>query len=208
MYQIRSMLRSHETRAQRYASPIRDVAGSRHVLADQLRLRKGRPLPITREQLELNIAELRQKEKAGILAVFTTDGVRVNLDTLELGSGPVLQNALPNRRPDSVEFDQPTGLPMDPFKDAPLKGAEVSNLLDDMAGVTHEEEPAPSTVDPVPPADEESAAPAPEPPAMDDVSLEEAAPVGEDTDILADMTSEPAPAAAPEKPSKKSSKRS
>lgn len=108
-FALHSVVRGRGNRSHRAAGPVHHRF-RQHVTTDQLRLVRGRPVPISGAKVLANLDELRKKFAAHILEVRTLHGQRVlNLQTLEIASS-ALSPALPHRLPDSVARDRNKGI--------------------------------------------------------------------------------------------------
>jgi hypothetical protein len=113
-YRVFSMVRRVQTRTARATSP------TRHRFKQYLfqgtdshtrRLVRSRPIEISAEDLEKNLAELREKWKGGILEVRTMDGRVLNLEDFSVGPSR-LPAPLPHPPLDSANNDTPAGYPL------------------------------------------------------------------------------------------------
>jgi hypothetical protein len=179
VFRIVNTTRSRFNRVQRSAAP-QHGRFKQYVLAEQLRLVRGRSIEITEEQLLANLEELRQKWQDGALEVQTPDGRAVDLFTLTAPE-PLPPPAQPNFPLDSLANDaarlglEKIGQPIPQFEGGTTL-EEVGSVPDGdpaEAGLTEtapeepvvEEEPAPETPVGTMEGDSDPAEePAPEPP--------------------------------------------
>jgi hypothetical protein len=87
------------------------------------RVVRGRPLVVDQDTLLKNLDELKARVAGGYLEISTTDGRKVNLDTLEAAPAPVVP-PLPVFLPDSAKNDPPTGRPLPIFPDGAVQSTK------------------------------------------------------------------------------------
>lgn len=105
LYAIHSMARGRANRTARAAAPTHRGMVL-WVGKQQSRIVRGRPLLWTKDQVLLNLDELKKLVSESKIEVKTTDGRRVDLNTLE--SSPTLPSApLPHPPLDSAANDSP-----------------------------------------------------------------------------------------------------
>jgi hypothetical protein len=126
-YQIRSAVRTLDTRVQRVTSPARHRFS--YMLGGGLvRLTRKRPSTVSADVLQKLLPELKDKEQQGILVVTNAAGERLDLNSLKVVSKPAPASPLPNIQPDSIANDKNEGIgkPMAPEEGALPEGAVVS----------------------------------------------------------------------------------
>lgn len=138
-YVVHNTARSRTNRMLRAASPGKP--GMKQYIGGEHRLVRGRPVTLTDDQFAAHLEELRSKSAAGAVEVFTTDGRKVDLTTLEAGpSAPV--PPLPNPPLDSIQNDKPAGqfIPQMPGGEPEMSQPGTTPKLPDLvAGAPSEE---------------------------------------------------------------------
>ena len=134
VYRVHSLVRSVRNRRQRMANPGK-LRFKQYIMDNSARLVRRRPLTITSTQLEKHLEEFRKKSAAGALEVQTVDGRVLDLTTMR-AAAPKPSAPVPHPRPDSVEFDAPSGRPMSTYTDGPppgdpAAGREVKRLAEE-----------------------------------------------------------------------------
>lgn len=106
-FQIKSTVRSVQTRTQRYAAPaaIRRV---QYVLDTQQRLVPGRTLQVSEDDVRRNIEHLKTLQAQGICEVLTPDGRKLDLETFTVKAPDPLPPS-PKFRDDSIANDLKPG---------------------------------------------------------------------------------------------------
>lgn len=126
VFVIKNVSRARHNKTLRAQNPVH--YRQKHHIGGEHRLRRGRPLTLTKNQLEKHIVELRQKEAAGVLEVFTLDGRRVYLNKMAIE--PMrMPPPLPHPLQDSAARDIPAGQPM-PMAPGGVPLTELGPALD------------------------------------------------------------------------------
>lgn len=134
MYAVHSTVRARHTRTLRASSGMTNRHRfKQHIMSDQRRLIRNRPILITEEQLQAHLDEFKKKQAVGILEVRTMDGRILNLDTMQ-PSMALPAPPLPHPLPDSADRDLKVGYTLPKHEgDKPLTEGEVEDVLSEMA---------------------------------------------------------------------------
>lgn len=146
-YIIKNVSRGRHNRTLRAQNPAH--YRQKHHIGGEHRLRRGRSLVLTEEQLLKHLPELMEKERVGVLEVFTMDGRRIFLNDRKVSPPPV-SPPRPNPLPDSAARDIPAGQPM-PMLPGGVPVTDVAPALDSVLasgvpGPMGATEPAPPPV--------------------------------------------------------------
>jgi hypothetical protein len=155
-YAIHSTVRGRHNRMERAQAPIH-ARFKQHVLPDQRRLIRNRPVLISEAELKQHLGELLEQFKLNILEVRTEDGRLVDLEAMARATekvedkrpdiagidwaldAPPVENHIPNRIPDSVANDVPTGIPFPRIPgDKVLTKDQIAQVVGGMASIEGE----------------------------------------------------------------------
>lgn len=115
-YLIHNAMRANQSRVVRAkASTHRGL--KQFLFQGQLRLVRGRPIPVTEEVLMLNLEEIQAKAQAGLIYVTLAD--QTPFDVMTLSPVIVPKTKPPEFRQDSINLDAPAGIDMSKYGDAP-----------------------------------------------------------------------------------------
>lgn len=155
-FALHSVVRGRANRTVRAAGPTHHRF-RQHVTTDQIRLVRGRPVPISGAKVLTNLAELRKKEEAGILEVRTLHGQRLlHLRTLDVAPSANTP-PLPRRLPDSAVRDANTGIgefipPFDGAVEVKPSASDPDAAARIPPTIPRQPPPAPPPVPGIPPA--------------------------------------------------------
>lgn len=144
-YYVHNTTRNPATRHLRRAVPGPESSTKNLFIGGVLRVVRGRPMPITEKFLRQHRKELADKEAKGLLAVYTHNSLRVNLETIE----PVPNSPPPpapepedvSEAPEVLREETPTPV------EVPLAELKEETKEEDSEEIPYEE---PSTSDEVP----------------------------------------------------------
>ena len=86
-FYIHNTVRDVHTRHIRRSLP-RSESPKNLFIGSSIRVMCGRPVPVAGRFIQAYLQELRDKERKGLVAVYTADSRRVNLETLEVNTQP------------------------------------------------------------------------------------------------------------------------
>ncbi len=138
LFNIVNTARSPHTRMARASAPGK--AQMKQHIGGELRVLRARPLQVNKETLLKHLGELKAKQAMGHIEVRTSDGRRVDLETLAPIGDVVASPSLPNHLPDSANNDKnqnvgehipqfPGGIPVGSVS-ASAEGAGIPGTLE------------------------------------------------------------------------------
>ena len=137
-YAIHSTVRSRHNRVQR-AQAAQHTRLKQYILPEQYRLVRGRPIPITEQELLKNREVLLGQQRDGVLEVRTIDGRLVDLETFKTLPAAPVQNTRPNPVLDSVANDIPTGIQFPKMPGGKVLNTEqIQHVVSGMASIDGE----------------------------------------------------------------------
>lgn len=108
-FKVHNSVRDVKTRLQRRMAPT-SPRMKQYLGGGELRVLRGRPVVLTREQLEVHLEELKERTAAGVLWVSTMDDQEVDLETLSPTMLPPAEPKAPEPVLDSANNDKNEGV--------------------------------------------------------------------------------------------------